>query len=162
MHSYIIQIETKPVTKGRFIKAKDLARRMSWLAGSDYTQPLDGQGHAECVKGFLATLKYYGCAVTENSVQVTDEARQKFLDEAFNEWSAAREELKEVTRDSFQSEGRETYKIDLLMAKLNAAYSDRMGVYVDADGEVQTLADFIRAARPTDTWYIGATIDYHA
>ena len=44
---------------------------------------------------------------------------------------------------------------------LKDAYEERFGFYVDYDGDLMNLDNFIRHCTPDIKYYIGGTLDYH-
>jgi len=89
-------------------------------------------------------------------------SREAFFRPHFEEFMDAVNSLKNATLDSFSRHDWEN--LGSTLYRLKSAYSDEYGMYVDDGGKqfgLATLSDFFRSAKEGETYYIGATFDYH-
>lgn len=81
--------------------------------------------------------------------------REKYFKNAFEDFKEAIEIIKDFTITEFANGS--SYDI----WKVSNAYEDKYGFYVDADGKLITLDNFVRMCALNEKYYIGATLDYH-
>ena len=153
MHSRIFQVSMKPIEKIYYIDESNyydhwFTREIADYVDDDTNRVEDINWLASCAKGIIVSSDEDG-----EFLIVTD--REKYFRNAFDAFQEAIETIKDFTITEFIN--CSSYDI----WKVNNAYEDKYGFYVDADGELITLDRFVRTCALNAKYYIGATIDYH-
>lgn len=160
MHSRIFQISEKPIYREDYI---DEEKYYENFVGeiADYVDDMtDRESDIDWLKMHLentGSAKFDGDKFTiVNKAEYFKPKLKEFL-------SAMKQIVADLNDDQavFYDGG---YKFDLSVYNMQSAYEDKFAFYVDDNGEyagLETLDSFMRRVNNGDTFYIGATIDYH-
>ena len=152
MHSRIFQVSFDPIEKENYIGESHYWDH--WFVGeiADYVNENtdrddDIKWLKDCCNGFI-----FG--EDEDGEYFIVESKEEYFKEKFERFMEALDKIKSCTLEDF---ARGFFE----MWTLKDAYEDKFGFYVDADGELMNLDDFVRGCAKNEKYYIGATIDYH-
>ena len=152
MHSRIFQVSMEPIEKADYIDESNYYDH--WFINSIADYVSDDTNRTEDLDWLTSYVK--GIVVSDDEdgefLIVTD--REKYFKNAFEDFKKVIDEIKNCTIKEF-SKGLHN------MWRIIHTYEDKYGFYVDADGELITLDNFVRTCALNEKYYIGATLDYH-
>lgn len=156
MHSRIYQISTEPIDKVDYIEESHYWDHWFTNSVADYVNgDTDRVGDIKWLKDCYESRGVsFGTDDNGEYFIVTDKLR--YFTPKFEEFKNVLKEISKVAIDDFISDA-----FGLPMYKLESAYDEKFGFYIDWDDDLLTLDDFIRCAEVGTKYYIGATIDYH-
>lgn len=159
MHSKIFQMSEEPIKPDDYKTADDYLDT-GFMQIADYTDDLDDEGRKGCIE-WLAKYLESGAEIKDGVLEIKD--KKKLFERSFESFKAAASQLTFISFDNFCEPefSAEAEDMGYAMYKLNAAYSDKYGFYVDIDDFPVPINDFLRRAHDGDRYYIGAVIDYH-
>ena len=153
MHSRIFQVSMKPIENTDYIDESNYYDH--WFTNSiadyvsDSTNRIEDINWLEsCTKGIIVSSDEDG-----EFLIVTD--REKYFKNKFDAFKEAIEIIKDFTITEFVND------LSYDIWKVNNAYENKYGFYVDTDEELITLDEFVRTCVLNAKYYIGATLDYH-
>lgn len=159
MHSRIFQVSSKPVDRDNYISESNYYD--GWFVGSvaDYVADVEEEDQKDSIdwldKYAAGSLKIEG-----NKVTVIN--KEEFFRRDYDNFIKALDDLKNITLNQFTTGKGD---LDLNVYRLNSAYEDRYGFYVDDCGEyggLMTINEFMRTKKDGDVFYIGGVVDYHS
>lgn len=154
MHSRIYQVSTKPISKEEYIGDFDIPE---WFVGSiaDYTSVMtDRKGDIENLASCLERVSSFN---DEDLSLTFNEDVTPYFAGLYDEFIKAANELVKTSFEQFAHNS-----LWPILYNLQAAYNDKYDVYIyDENGFLHTLSEFMRELKGGETYYFGATIDYH-
>lgn len=153
MHSIIFQVSMDPIKKCDYITESDywdhwFTREIADYVSDSKRRTTDIDLLVLCKKGINVSADTYG-----EFLIITD--REKYFQTAFDSFKKAVENIKDFTITEFINAS--SYDI----WKVSNAYEDKHGFYINADGELITLDEFVRSCALNEKYYIGGTLYYH-
>lgn len=152
MHSRIFQVSMTPIEKTDYINESNYYDHWFTRTIADYVS--DSTNRAEDIN-WLSSCNGIVVSDDENEESLIVINREEYFKNQFNAFKEAIEIIKDFTITEFANGS--SYDI----WKVNNAYEDKYGFYVDEDGELVTLDEFIRTCALNTKYYIGGTVDYH-
>ena len=158
MHSRIYQVTRQPIEKEDFITEADFFEH--WFLGgvADYVdEDTDRKSDLEWLQD------RNGIEVNVDCETLTVISKEDYFRDKFFTFKECLEKLGKMTEEAFRTDENKDYEIYKLNYKLKEAYDDKFGFYIWAEGwGLVTLDYFVRnIAEEGETFYIGATLDYH-
>lgn len=152
MHSRIFQISEEPIEEENYALESDYyGNFIGHIA--DYVNEQEDDERKDDIEWLAKSLE--GAAKIRGN-KMTILSKEKFFEKKYEGFIKTAKKVAMMTFDDFiTSVGEE----DLYV--LNSYHSNKYGFYVDEDGYPLTLDDFFRNVKDGDTYYIGATFDYH-
>lgn len=155
MHSRIFQISREPISKDKYISEDDFYDSGFIGEIADYVS--DDTNRDDDIEWIKARLEG---VVDFNGDSFTIKDQRKYFEKSFSDFLEAIKDISLLTFKDFCTDANDfSYK----MYKLENAYRDEFGFYINDIGEYGTepFDDFMRRAKNGDVFYIGATLDYH-
>jgi hypothetical protein len=152
MHSRIFQISFDPIEKKEYIVESNywdhwFVREIADYVNGNTDRDDDIKWLEDCCDGFV-----FG--KDDDGEYFIVENKEEYFKEKFERFMQTLDKIKNYTLKDFTNGFFE-------MWTLKDAYEDKFGFYVDADGELMNLDDFVRGCAKGEKYYIGGTIDYH-
>ncbi len=157
MHSRIFQISSNPINEDDYISEADYYDTGFIGEIADYvSDETDRDDDIEWLKKSLDGVADF------NGDCFTIKDQRKYFEKRFSNFTKA---AKDILLSTFEDFCTDANDFSLKMYRLETAYRDRFGFYVDDNGEyagTETFDDFMRRVKNGDKFYIGATLDYHS
>lgn len=152
MHSSIFQVSETPIEKSDYIRESDYWDHWFTNTHADYVAESDRE---EDIK-WLKEIGYKGIEFGEDEhgeflivTSKTDYFAKKFM-----RFATALADISKMTLADFASARASIWKLE-------DAFEDKYGFYIDVDDELLTFDEFVRYCGNGDKYYIGGTVDYH-
>lgn len=163
MHSRIFQISSKPINKDEYITADDYDYDHWFLREiADYTDDINEYYQTNTLEWLN---DFDGISVDANNRTIVIESKVDYFLDKYTEFKNMVADLSRISLKDFSGLA-ERNKINQYIYRLNAAYQDKFGFYVDDGGEyggLITFDEWVRcAAKENVTYYIGGIVDYHS
>jgi len=161
MHSKIIQISEKPISKRSFVSESqyydDFVGRIA-----DYVDELREDYRCDCVKSCLGGDAFV-VAEDGKSFEVVD--KDSYFRPRYDQFMKTLNDLKDATLEDFAGSSlRPHYEFSYKVSLMASSYEDDYDIYVDDNGEkygLIPLDQFMRYAQNGEKYYVGNVIDYH-
>ena len=152
MHSKIFQISEKPIKKENYALESDYDDNFIGHI-ADYVIEQEDDERKDDIKQ-LANLLEDSAKIRGNKITIL--SKEKYFEKKYEWFIKAAKKVAIMTFNDFITDvgGKDLYA-------LNSYHSYKYGFYVDEKGYPITLDDFFRNVKDGDTYYIGATFDYH-
>lgn len=156
MHSRIFQVSENSIPTEDYISDAELIDHWFLYSVADYVN--DATDRDEDIEWLKSIYNGKGLAfgIDEGGEYVIIVDKTLYFQNAFFAFQNTLNVLQSTTLEEFISS-----KKGMAMYQLNEAYDDKYGFYVNVDGYMQTLDNFVRESSNGKKYYIGATIDYH-
>lgn len=157
MHSRIFQISKQPIGESDYIEESRYWDHWFTNSHADYvSDETNRAGDIEWLRSCYSNREL-AFGIDDGGEYFTIEDKTKYFAPKFEEFQKIIKQLTDSTLDNFA-----TAKLEMDVYRLNSAYEDKHGFYVDGDScGLCSLDDFIRWNDKGEKFYIGATIDYH-
>lgn len=162
MHSRIFQISSKTINKDEYIVADDYDYDHWFLREiADYTDDIDECSQTDTLEWFN---EFDGITVDVNNRTIVVKSKADYFSDRYTSFKLMVDDLSRISFNEFI--GLDKYKVETYIYRLNAAYQEKYGFYVEDGGEyggLITFDEWVRyAAKENVTYYIGGIVDYHS
>lgn len=165
MHSRIFQISKNPIKKEDYFSAdryyagehEHFVDTIADYVDDDTNRNSDIQWLKEC----LGSIVDFNTDENGNTL-FTINNKLDYFQNKFTEFKKLLQQLENITLEDFAGYGN--MKIKLQMYRIQESYSDKYDFYMDDNHEnlgLVPLDEFLRSVNEGDTFYIGASVDYH-
>lgn len=151
MHSRIFQVSAKPIDKCDYIEESNYWDHWFLNRVADYVVDSDDRNEdiewLSCVRGITV-------GKDENGEYCVVDSKEEYFKMTFEVFKTTLDVIKDCTLEEFAKGISE-------MWKLQNAYEDEFGFYVDVNGDLMPFDSFVRRCTTGEKYYIGGTLDYH-
>lgn len=152
MHSRIFQVSLDPIEKANYITEGDYYDH--WFTNSIADYVSDDCDRDEDIKWLKGCVNGISFGADDNGEYFIVESKELYFEKSFIAFKEVLDKLNKYTLSDFSQGIFEIYH-------LNISYEDKYGFYIDADGELMTLDEFVRGCVEKEKYYLGGTCDYH-